>query len=127
MLLSDGATMGRDSVMTNLAEYKQGCVKLDDPMPCTVNTFGFGYNIDSELLCDVARFGQGSYAFIPDCGFVGTVFVNTLGNVLVTKARGCVLELRLGPGATLLEVMGSFNTVQTEHGRARVEMGTLQY
>ena len=35
---------------------------------CIVNTFGFGYSLNSELLQKVATEGQGSYGFIPDVG-----------------------------------------------------------
>jgi Mg-chelatase subunit ChlD len=54
--------------------------------PAVINTFGFGYNLKSDLLLEMAQEGQGIYAFIPDSGFVGTVFVNALGNALSTMA-----------------------------------------
>merc|ERR1719428_894804 len=56
-------------------------------LPCTISTFGFGYDLDSQLLSDLAIQGSGTYAFIPDAGFVGTVFVNAMTNILVTMAR----------------------------------------
>lgn len=33
---------------------------------CSISTFGFGYNLDSVLLNELAIEGRGSYAFIPD-------------------------------------------------------------
>merc|ERR1719345_119323 len=62
-------------------------------LPCTISTFGFGYELDSELLSDLAIAGCGSYAFIPDAGFVGTVFVNAMTNLLVTFGKDAVLKL----------------------------------
>jgi len=44
-------------------------------------------------LTELAELGSGSYAFIPDSGFVGTVFVNAISNLLVTMARSAVLVL----------------------------------
>ena len=44
--------------------------------PATISTFGFGYNLQSDLLNEIALEGGGYYAFIPDSGFVGTIFVN---------------------------------------------------
>ena len=38
----------------------------------TLNTFGFGYNLDSQLLNDLSNYCHGSYNFIPDGSFVGT-------------------------------------------------------
>ncbi|CAF4825692.1 unnamed protein product [Rotaria sp. Silwood1] len=54
---------------------------------CTINTFGFGYQLDSKLLEDISILGNaGSYAFIPDGGFVGTIFVNAISTLLTTTA-----------------------------------------
>lgn len=57
--------------------------------------FGFGYNLDSGLLDELAREGGGRYAFIPDSGFVGTVFVHALANLLTTAAQKVVLNLEV--------------------------------
>ena len=63
----------------------------DNGMPCIVNTYGFGYSVDSQLLDDLARETRGNYSFIPDSSMVGTVFINTLSNVLSTVATNTVL------------------------------------
>lgn len=52
----------------------------------TINTFGFGYNLDSNLLNSISEIGNGTYAFIPDCSLVGSVFVNYLSTILATFA-----------------------------------------
>lgn len=59
----------------------------------TISTFGFGYSLDSELLVEIAQLGGGSYAFIPDAGLVGTIFVNAIANLLATAARDAVVQL----------------------------------
>lgn len=48
-----------------------------------VKTFGFGYNLDSKLLHNIAHHFEGSFSFIPDAGFVGTVFIHSLVNSLI--------------------------------------------
>ncbi|CAF4911889.1 unnamed protein product, partial [Rotaria socialis] len=54
---------------------------------CTISTFGFGYDLDSKLLEEIAMLGNsGSYAFIPDGSFVGTIFVNAMTTLLATVA-----------------------------------------
>jgi hypothetical protein len=60
-----------------------------------VNTFGFGYSLDSNLLKNISVETGGIYGFIPDSGFVGTAFVNALANILVTVAVDVVLDLEL--------------------------------
>jgi hypothetical protein len=66
-----------------------GFMKLRDgftkPDFCkSISTFGFGYNLDSLLMSELAKTwsSSGSFSFIPDSGMVGTVFVNSLGNIL---------------------------------------------
>lgn len=49
----------------------------------TINTFGFGYQLDSLLLRNIANYGKGQFSFIPDASMVGTVFVNFISNVLL--------------------------------------------
>lgn len=72
-----------------LKKYKE-----DNPeVNCSLSTFGFGYSLDSELLNDLAIEGKGSYAFIPDGSFVGTVFVNALSNLMTTMAVDATLCL----------------------------------
>jgi hypothetical protein len=48
-----------------------------------INTFGFGYSIDTTLLLNLAVEGHGVHSFVPDASFVGTAFVNSLSNLLV--------------------------------------------
>ena len=60
----------------------------------TINTFGFGYGLDSDLLRDISDIGLGSYSFIPDATMVGTVFVNFIANALLTLSANHVLQVR---------------------------------
>jgi len=55
-------------------------VLADTPIFGAISTFGFGYNLDSKLLADIAKIGGGYYSFIPDAGMVGTCFINALAN-----------------------------------------------
>lgn len=52
--------------------------------PFVLHTFGFGYEMNSELLCQIAEETGGTYSFIPDAGFVGTVMIHRLANLLST-------------------------------------------
>ena len=46
-----------------------------------LSTFGFGYHLRSSLLRSIAEVGRGHYAFIPDAGMIGTVFVHAVANL----------------------------------------------
>lgn len=52
----------------------------NDAMFGSLSTFGFGYNLETKLLVDIANIGGGTFSFIPDSGFVGTCFINALAN-----------------------------------------------
>ena len=47
-------------------------------IPCRIFTFGFGFDLDSKMLSEIATAGQGAYNYIPTAAMVGTVFVNAI-------------------------------------------------
>ncbi|KAK5201567.1 hypothetical protein LTR41_012140 [Exophiala xenobiotica] len=55
----------------------------------TIHTFGFGYQIRSELMQSIAEVGNGTYAFIPDAGMIGTAFVHSVANLLFHIRHVC--------------------------------------
>ena len=58
----------------------------------TINTFGYGYSLDSKLLTDISECGSGSYGYIPDSSMVGTIFVNYLSDVLTTCLSNSIIN-----------------------------------
>eukprot|EP01105_Mastigella_eilhardi_P000807 TRINITY_DN10959_c0_g1_i5.p1 TRINITY_DN10959_c0_g1~~TRINITY_DN10959_c0_g1_i5.p1 ORF type:complete len:579 (+),score=128.12 TRINITY_DN10959_c0_g1_i5:24-1739(+) len=52
-----------------------------------LDTFGFGYGLDSKLLADLAAEGGGTFAFCPDAKVVGTCFVDAVANASSTLAQ----------------------------------------
>jgi Mg-chelatase subunit ChlD len=72
----------------------------------TFSTFGFGYNTECKLLAELAEIGSGSYCFIPDASFVGTVFVNYTANLLSTMTTGATLSIEAEGGARILGLHG---------------------
>ncbi|GMH81293.1 hypothetical protein TrST_g11804 [Triparma strigata] len=95
----------------------------------TVNTFGFGYNLDSDLLRALAVAGSGNYSFIPDASFVGTVFVHALSAEFVKYASKAVIKVECtNPSGTIL---GSFvskqlKTTNTTWGY-EIQVGALSF
>lgn len=97
-------------------------------LPCTVSTFGFGYELDSELLSDIAILGSGTYAFIPDAGFVGTVFVNAVTNLLCTMGKDAILTVQPMGGARLAGIGAQGGHPSTKDGDGiKIDMGCLQF
>lgn len=77
------------------------------PLPATIHTFGFGYDLRSGLLKSLAEIGNGSYSFIPDAGMIGTVFVHAVANLQNTYATEAELQIRYAPDTTIREAMGT--------------------
>jgi len=64
LLLTDGepVVIPPGGHLAALNNYKDS----HDGLPGAVFTFGFGYRLDSPLLCELAHGGNGLYSFIPD-------------------------------------------------------------
>jgi hypothetical protein len=127
LLLTDGCPnvqppRGHVPMMKLFAEKHGGA------LPCAVSTFGFGYSLESDLLSEIAVEGSGSYAFIPDASFVGTVFVHALANVLTTCARSVTLSVEHDDAVLALDksngVLGGYRFDSVSWG-TRVSVGTL--
>jgi len=89
MILTDGQpnvvpSRGHQAMLKLYKEENHDVRKEQPPCP-SIHTFGFGYNLDSGLLCDLSVEGSaGMYSFVPDSAFVGTAFVHSLSNILTT-------------------------------------------
>ncbi len=95
----------------------------------TINTFGFGYSLDSELLLDLARVGNGNYSFIPDASFVGTVFIHAVSNVLATFGQNATISIEV-PSQLMdsAKVLGSTQLpVSKTSWGFQVKAASLQY
>jgi len=94
-------------------------------LPGTLHTFGFGKDLDSKLLNDLACEGDGMYVFIPDAGFVGTALVNCMANTLVTMGRNAQLTVEPLEGCRIEHVYGHKGVTGGE--LAIVPLGSLQF
>jgi Mg-chelatase subunit ChlD len=105
-------------------------------LPASIHTFGFGYTIRSGLLKSIAEVGDGNYAFIPDSGMIGTVFVHAVANLQNTFATKASLEVVAPDGMQLSEACGGtvspMGRINDEHrswnsGETVISLGNLQY
>ena len=96
---------------------------------CTINTYGFGNSLDSELLDAIANETNGSYAFIPDSGFVGTIFVNSISNVIATAATKAELSFEVNDqeSVEIIDAVGSNTHLKPTSWGAKLEIGNLPY
>src|ERR1700722_14509122 len=99
-LLTDGMpnVMPPEGNIPALKKYLAACCP-SGALPFSVNTFGFGYHVDTPLLLGIAKICGGGYSFIPDVGMVGTVFVNAVASAYAVYAQNVKVEFRLSaPG-----------------------------
>jgi Mg-chelatase subunit ChlD len=91
-----------------------------------VHTFGFGYGVERNLLDKMAEIGSGSYGFIPDGTFVGTIFVNAMANLLTTTARKVYLNITSDAALSEYRIYGGFPSQTTSPYTLRVNLGTVR-
>lgn len=89
----------------------------------SIHAFGFGYKLDSVLLNEISSIGRGTYAYIPDCTMVGTVFINFMASTLSTVIPNAVLDVE---GVEILKAYGNVS-IQKKANGAVIPLGSIQY
>ncbi|KAK2877090.1 hypothetical protein FQN49_001430 [Arthroderma sp. PD_2] len=95
-----------------------------------INTFGFGYYLRSPLLQSIAEIGGGTFAFIPDAGMIGTVFVHAVSNLYSTFTPQASLTIQGDAPASFSVDLGSKPGLELEDSTGNgvsVRLGSLQY
>ena len=91
VLLTDGVSSSDPP--NGILETLKNIFNNIDLKPFSLNTFGFGYDINSILLRDIANNYNGIFGFIPDCSMVGTVFINFISNLLTTYLMNIKMQI----------------------------------
>lgn len=97
-------------------------------LPGSISTFGFGYQLDSRLLINIAIEGGGLYGYIPDAGSVGTTFVNAAANLLSSIAKDVEVTIQPQNGAVFADpkpLGGPPCTLAA--GAMKVRVGSIQH
>jgi len=114
-LFTDGQSDDAEGIVPALTKYLGG----KNP-PCVINTFGFGYNLDSKLLYGISALGNGIFCYLPDCNLVGTTFVNCLCNTLATYAFKASIQIK-AKNASGVSCIGY------KMAENCIELGSVQY
>ena len=68
----------------------------DTGFKCGISCYGFGYQLNSELLMNISNLtGGDGYSFIPDASLLGNVFIHGISNMLSTAATYSMMNIRL--------------------------------
>ena len=90
IMLTDGApnlSPARGEVET----LKRLRIKKNFTSP--IYCFGFGYNLQKDLLYDLSKYANGSMGHIPDGSMIATVFCNFTGTILTTVVVNLQLHI----------------------------------
>lgn len=119
-----------DGMPTQVLEPAYGTVKtlqklrIKKNFTAPIYTFGFGYNLQDELLYDIAKYANGGNAHIPDGGMIATVFCNFIATILCTVVMNLQLHI-ITPGVSL---MGDYAyNLNKENKTIIYDLGTVQY
>lgn len=120
VLLTDGQPsidppMGYEKAL--LAVERRHAIITGNSFLCSINTLGFSNDIKSDLLYQIANIGGGTYNFIPDAGFIGTICVNLIANLRMTYVTGAKLVYNFHNGTTKQVNLG---IIQYQHNRTEI-------
>ena len=82
----------------------------------TISTFAFGYEVDSELMEEIAKVGNGVYGYCPDCTMVGTIFVNFMANILNTIESTVKIDVKNKKLNKIFEIGGLYSGIPRHLG-----------
>lgn len=94
-------------------------------LPGIINTFGFGYSLDLQILSGISNLGNGTFSFIPDAGFVGTIFIHAMANLLSTVGREMEVSIGPLPGKCVTSIYPILS--QTQSWGVHCKMGNLHF
>ena len=86
----------------------------------TIYTFGFGYSLDTKVLANIASAGNGTFSFIPDSGFVGTIIIHAMANIKTTCATNTNVNI-ITNGDTKIKKTYGYNNANC------VKLNTINY
>ena len=103
----------------------EGLAKIVDSRgKTTVSCFGYGTDANQELLADLAKRGEGNYAFIKHPDEALSAFGKELGGLLSTYAQSIVIDLAPHNGHKIEEVVSDVD-VEEKDGKVIIKLGDL--
>ena len=73
----------------------------DNDFKCMVSCYGFGYNLQSDLLLKLSNSSGGDgFSFIPDASLLGNIFIHGISNLLTTALTNVDMKVKLSKDVT---------------------------
>jgi len=87
------------------------------PLPCTINSFGFGQDHNADLLKQLADHGSGLYYYIESKEKIAESFADCLGGLLSTVVQNLTLSFRAEEGVTIKKIHTKFKLKEITPGK----------
>ena len=127
IILTDGVpNVGRPS-MGEVQELAN--LRKKTNFSSSINTVGFGYDLEKDLLYLMSQITNGVTCHIPDGGMIATVFNNLGGNILCTVAMNLQIKIKLLNSLTFQDnpIDGDYNFgMNSNLDEIEIDMGTIQ-
>lgn len=91
---------------------------------CSVSAFGYGLDADQSLLAEVAKAGDGNYAFIKNPEDALAAFGKELGGLLSTYGTNIVVELAPNNGHRVSEVISDVD-VEEDGNKVTIKLSDI--
>jgi uncharacterized protein YegL len=93
----------------------------------SINTMGFGYDLEDGLLYGLSKAANGVTAHIPDGSMIASVFNHLISTIICTVAMNLQLEVKLTGSIRFSEqpLYGDYN-YELDDGVLKVDIGTVQ-
>ena len=94
-----------------------------------IYTFGFGYNLEKDLLYNISKLANGGHGHIPDGSMIATVFCNFIATILTTVVVNLQLHIKTANDEpTKFTISGDFQeNYDASTNITTYDIGTLQY
>ena len=130
MLFTDGQPNIRPNATFEFPNGETKMLKLDMKQnpdhKITIDTFGFGNDINEDVLIDLSLVTNGSFKYISDPGMVGTIFINHIASQYTTITKNAVIEVEPLNSLPISNIIGHYPVLKSEYGY-EINIYSIQY
>ena len=116
MIFTDGqANTGCTTTSGIVAQITGGAADPHrNPLPCTLDTFGYGSDHNPTLLKKIAEVGNGMFYFVENARQIEETFASCIGGLLSVCAQNIVFTIRALAPARIVKVHSGFAVRELE-------------
>lgn len=95
-------------------------------LPCSVHTFGFGSDHDTNMLRAISDAGSGTYFFLKDKDDIPDAFADCLGGLLSVVGQNISIKFKSTQGIPIKKILTKFKTTVEDAQTQTVTIGDIQ-